>query len=82
VEDLTQIEELLRTNEEDSKWISEKYDELRMKYEGKVFAVRNKNVIEHAESIEELLDKLEKKNENVASLLIETIPRRDLSLIL
>jgi 2-polyprenyl-3-methyl-5-hydroxy-6-metoxy-1,4-benzoquinol methylase len=82
MEDLTQIEELLRTNEEDSKWISEKYDELRRKYEGKVFVVRNKNVIEHAESIEELLDKLEKKNENAAFLLIETIPRRDLSLIL
>ncbi|MEM2842141.1 MAG: DUF5678 domain-containing protein, partial [Thermoproteota archaeon] len=74
--------ELLKTIKEDSKWISQEYNELRGKYEGKVFAVRNKNVIEQGESIEELLDKLEKKGENVAFLLIETIPRKDVSLIL
>jgi len=73
---------ILKKSEEDSRWVSEEYEELRNKYEGKVFAVRNKNVISHADTVEELVRKLEKMGENVGLLLIETIPPRDLSFIL
>jgi len=82
MESTAQLEELLKTNEEDSRWVSENYEELRRKYEGKVFAVRKKKVIEYDDSVKELLDKLAKRNENVAFLLIETIPSRDVSFIL
>jgi 4-aminobutyrate aminotransferase-like enzyme len=82
MESTAQLEELLKTNEEDSRWVSENYEELRRKYEGKVFAVRKKKVVEYDDSVKELLDKLAKRNENVAFLFIETIPSRDVSFIL
>lgn len=78
----SQILEILRKSEGDSKWVSEEYDKLRTKYEGKVFAVRNKNVLSHADTAEELVAKLENMGEDVGLVLIETIPRRGLSFIL
>lgn len=67
---------------EDCEWVSEKYDELRKKYENKVFAVKNKKVIEDADTVEELRRKLETKGEDMALLLIETIPPKNTSFIL
>jgi hypothetical protein len=78
----SQILEILKKSEGDSKWVSEEYDKLRTKYEGKVFAVRNKTVLSHADTAEELVAKLEDMGEDVGLILIETIPRRDLSFIL
>ncbi len=78
----SQILETLKKSEEDSQWVNEQYDKLRSKYEGKVFAVKNKNVISYADTVGELLKKLEKMGEKVGFLLIETIPPRDLSFIL
>jgi hypothetical protein len=77
-----QILEILRKSEGDSKWVSEEYDKLRTKYEGKEFAVRNKNVLSDADTAEELVAKLEDMGEDVGLVLIETIPRKDLSFIL
>lgn len=82
MEEKAQLLKLLKASEEDSKWVSEKYDELREKYEGKVFAVRGKKVIDSAESVEQLMDELERKNENIALLLIESIPPKNASFIL
>jgi len=78
----SQILEILKKSEGDSKWVSEEYDKLRTKYEGKVFAVRNKSVLSHADTAEELVAKLENMGEDVGLILIETIPRRGLSFIL
>jgi hypothetical protein len=78
----SQILEILKKSEGDSKWVSEEYDKLRTKYEGKVFAVKNKTVLSHADTVKELVEKLESMGEDVGFLLIETIPRRDLSFIL
>jgi len=78
----SQILEILKKSEGDSKWVSEEYDKLRTKYEGKVFAVKNKTVLSHADTVEELVEKLENMGEDVRFLLIETIPRKDLSFIL
>jgi hypothetical protein len=77
-----QILEILKKSEGDSKWVSEEYDKLRTKYEGKVFAVRNKTVLSHADTAKELVKKLENMGEDIGFVLIETIPRRDLSFIL
>jgi len=78
----SQILEILKKSEGDSKWVSEEYDKLRTKYEGKVFAVKNKTVLSHADTVEELVEKLENMGESIGFLLIETIPPRDLSFIL
>jgi alkanesulfonate monooxygenase SsuD/methylene tetrahydromethanopterin reductase-like flavin-dependent oxidoreductase (luciferase family) len=78
----SEILEALKVAEEDSKWFSEKYKELRTKYEGKVVAIKNKNIVGDAESVEELLDEVKKKGEDAAYILIETIPPKDVSFIL
>jgi hypothetical protein len=78
----SQILEILKKSEGDSKWVSEEYDKLRTKYEGKVFAVRNKIVLSHADTAEELVAKLEDMGEDVGLVLIEAIPRKGLSFIL
>lgn len=78
----SEILEILKIAEEDSKWFSEKYEELRTKYEGKVVAIKNKNVLGDANSVDELLDKVGKKGEDAAYVLIETIPPKDVSFIL
>lgn len=77
----SQILEILKRYEEDSRWVSEEYENLRGKYEGRVMAVRNRNVISYADTIEELVEKLERMGEDLGFLLIETIPRRDFSFI-
>jgi hypothetical protein len=78
----SEILQNLRMAQEDSKWFSDKYKELRAKYEDKVLAIKDKNVIGSADSIEELLGKVQSKGENIALLLIETIPPKDVSFIL
>jgi Ni2+-binding GTPase involved in maturation of urease and hydrogenase len=77
-----QILELLKIFEADNEWTSKNYEKLRKKYEGKIFAVKNKKIIHEAETIEDFIDGLEKKRENVALLLIETIPPKNVSFIL
>lgn len=77
----SQILEILRKSEEDSKWVSADFENLRNKYEGKVLAVKDKRVISYADTVEELVEKLEKTGENIGFLLIETVPR-NLSFIL
>lgn len=78
----SEILEKLRTAEEDSRWFSEAYEELRKKYEGKIVAIKNKNIVGDAESMDALLEATQKKGEDAAFLLIETIPHRDVSFIL
>jgi len=78
----SEILQILKVAEEDSKWFSEKYEQLQTKYEGRVLAIRNKNVVGDAESVHQLLDILQEKGEDAAYMLIETIPPKDVSFIL
>jgi predicted translin family RNA/ssDNA-binding protein len=77
-----EILRLLREAVEDSEWISRNYDELKKKYEGKIFAVRRKKVVAAAETVEELRKMLEARGENISFLLIESIPPKGVSFIL
>jgi len=77
-----QVLKILKRSEEDSKWLSRKYDELQSKYEGKILAIKDKNVICDANTVEELLSKLEEKGEDLGFLLIETVPPKNISFIL
>lgn len=73
--------QLLQSLENDCGWVSENYDKLQ-KYQGKVVAVKERNIIAVEENMDMLLQKLEKLKENPAFLLIEAIPRRNVALIL
>jgi len=78
MENETQTLEIL---DEDSKWVTENYEELR-KYEGKVIAIKNKQIIDVSDTLENIMKKLEDKKENSAFLLIEAIPPKSVSFIL
>jgi len=78
----SEILQILKVAEEDSKWFSEKYEQLQTKYEGRVLGIKNKTVVGDAESVEELLNTVQKKGEDTAYMLIETIPGKDVSFIL
>jgi len=73
--------EILEALEEDSRWVTEHYEELQ-KYEGKVITVKNKVVILTTDNIEDAIVELEKRGENTAFLLMETIPPKNASFIL
>ena len=72
---------ILETLEEDSRWVTDHYDEIE-KYEGKVIIIKNQKIILSADTLEEALAELEKRGEDTAFLLMETIPPKDASFIL
>ncbi len=76
---------ILKTLEEMEKsrnWIGKHYDELRAKYEGKVFAVKDERVVYSNESVTSLLEDVKKKGEDTALLVIESIPHKGVAYIL
>lgn len=77
-----QILEFLRIFEADNEWISKNYAELKKKYEGKAFAVKNKKIVHDAETVGDLLNGLKKEHKDTAFLLVETIPPKNVSFIL
>lgn len=77
-----EILEALGKVERNRNWIAEHYDELRAKYEGKVFVVRDQKVLESSDNIEHLLEDVRKKGEDTALLTIESIPRKGVTYIL
>ena len=63
-------------------WFSREYSKIQDKYKGKVVAVKDKKVIAYAESVEELLEELERAGEDPSSLLMEAVPPEDAPYIL
>ncbi len=80
--DDSQILEILKRVEKDSRWLSENYEEIQSKYEGKIIAIKDSQIICEGSTMDEVLNKLEKKGENISFLLIESIPPKDVSFIL
>jgi 4-aminobutyrate aminotransferase-like enzyme len=78
----TQLLERLERAQKDSQWVSESYDELQEKYEGKVFAVKDQGVVEAAETVDDLMSKLQARGEDPSLFLIEAIPPKGISFIL
>ena len=76
------VVEALDEMEEQRKWVNEHYDELREKYEGKVFAVKDKKVIITSGSITELLEEAKKIGEDPTLLFVDSIPPKGVSFIL
>jgi len=67
--------------DQDSIWLNEHYNELQ-KFQGKIIAIRNKQIIAVRDNLDELLEELENKNEDSAFLLIEAIPPENVAFIL
>lgn len=78
----TDILKTIEATEKSRNWISKHYDELRTKYEGKVFAVRGESVVDSSDSVTTLLEDVKKKGEDTAFLVIESIPQKGVAYIL
>lgn len=80
--DDSQILEILKRAEKDSRWLSENYEEIQSKYGGKILAIKDNQVVCEGDTMDEVLNKLGEKGENIGFLLIENIPPKDVSFIL
>ncbi|MDG6991535.1 MAG: hypothetical protein JRM99_09010 [Nitrososphaerota archaeon] len=77
-----EVLEAIEKTEKNRKWIARNYDKLRTQYEGRVFAVKDENVLESSDNVEHLLENVSKKGEDTALLVIESIPRKGVAYIL
>jgi len=77
----TELLAYLEKLDEDSVWFNEKYGCLRT-YQGRVVAIKNKQIIAVRDNVEELLKELEKMKEDPAFLLIEAVPPENIAFIL
>ncbi|MHA1222812.1 MAG: DUF5678 domain-containing protein [Candidatus Heimdallarchaeaceae archaeon] len=74
--------QILNNIENDSKWLYSQYEKIRENFSEKFVAIKNNRVIEADKSMENLINKLEKKGEDPALILIKFIPKKGTVLIL
>lgn len=67
--------------DQDSLWLNAHYDDFQ-KYQGKIIAIKEKQIIAVQDNLEALLQELEKMNENPAFLLLQAIPPENIAFIL
>lgn len=73
---------VLETFEENWNWFTDHYGELEKKYANKVVAIKNRKVIAVSEKIEDLLEQLKIKNEDISSVYMGSIPPKGMAFIL
>ena len=77
---------LLRTlssYEENTKWLSHRYDELKQKYDDEWVAVLNRSVIGHDRDLNRLVERLRKGySEAYSEIAIEYVTKKEIDLIL
>ncbi len=76
------VAKVLEEVEKAREWIKAHYDELRAKYEGKIFAVRGDKVVSASGHIHEVLKEVQEKGEDPLLLVLDSIPSKDVSFIL
>jgi hypothetical protein len=74
---------VLSSYEENGKWLSSNYGELKKQFNGKWVAVLDKTVIDHDADLTELVRRLRKKYSKVYSqIAVEFVTTKELDLIL
>jgi len=71
---MEKIIQSLERFEKDSKWFSEKYDELKGKYKGRFVLIKNSEVVASGNSMEEIKRAAEKEDINLSESVVEFIP--------
>jgi Family of unknown function (DUF5678) len=77
-----EVLEAIEKTEKNRNWIANNYDKLRTQFEGKVFAVKDERIVESSDNVERLLEEVNKRGEDTALLVIESIPRKGVAYIL
>ena len=70
-----QVLELLNSSENDLKWFSSHYNELKKKFDEKFVAVTNNKLVAEGDSFEEVLKKVTDKKLNPANVLIRFVSK-------
>ena len=68
--------------EKSSKWLAENFESVRQRFEGKFVALKGEKIIVSSESYLQLKETLEKENIDLATVLIDFIPPKNLILFL
>lgn len=78
----TDILKALDATEKNRAWASKNYGELRTKYQGKVFAIRDEQIINSNDNITDLVTEVNAKEADAALVLMESIPPKGVVYIL
>jgi hypothetical protein len=78
----TDILKALDATEKNRAWASKNYGELRNKYQGKVFAIKDERVINSKDNIIDLVTEINAKEADTALVLMESIPPKGVVYIL
>lgn len=76
------IKSVLERFDENEKWFSDHYEELQEKYENMILAINEKRVILADTKVENLLENLKAKKEDISSVYIASIPPKGIAFIL
>jgi len=74
--------QLLEKGSKSFDWVQRNFDELARKYEGKLIAVEDKEIIASSDTIEDLVIQIEKRGKNPAETYVTSFPPKDLIWIL
>ena len=77
-----QILEALEKVKKSRDWLGKHHEEISAKYQGKVFAMEDEEVVESDENVLELLEKVKDKKRDTAFLIIEAVPQKGVAYIL
>ena len=77
-----EIKLLFKVFEKNEEWFNDHYEDLQEKYQDTIIAIKNQEVIEVKTDLEELLNVLEMKGEDINTVFITSIPPKGFAFIL
>ncbi|MFH0862741.1 MAG: hypothetical protein V1875_06915 [Candidatus Altiarchaeota archaeon] len=81
----TEMEEIkfaLEKSEKNAKWFDEHYPELQKKYKCGLLGIRDQKVVAAEDRLDDLLQTLQRKREDIAQVYITAIPCENIAYIL
>jgi len=73
---------MLQTAEKDNEWLTRNFEKIQREHPNKFIAISEGHVIAEGGDSEDVINEVERKGKNSASVLIEFIPEKGLLLIL
>lgn len=74
--------QLLERGSKSFEWLQKNFDDLARRYEGKLVAVEDEAVIASGDTVEDLIEQIEKKGKNPSETYITSFPSKDFFWIL
>lgn len=72
---MDQISQMLVNGQRDLSWFEENINDLRMKYNNEFIAFHSKKILEHDSNLNNLIEKLTKKNINLSDVFIKFVSK-------